>query len=173
MMLFICLIMTVAGQKPYPYSSYRPRTVEGLEEDLTRQAGQEHYSYPKEIMDKVHKLLEKYPIIDGHNDLPFSIRLRYNNDVWKFPFDKNLTKEKAMEGIFADHTDLPRLRKGHIGAQFWAAFIYCNSSDKDGVQVVQEQMDVVHLLARKYPNDLMFAQSVRWGSSRSRCRLEQ
>ena len=96
LLVFSCIAMAV-GQRSYNRDT------------------REHLAYPPDILAKVDRFLKKYPVIDGHNDLPLAIRLRYNNDVWKFPFNKDLTRVKAMKDYFADHTDLPRLRKGQNG----------------------------------------------------------
>lgn len=60
-----------------------------------------------------------------------------------------------------DHTDLPRLRKGRVGAQFWSAYVSCGSQYKDAVQLFMEQIDVIKRLVNEYPNDLQFATSTQ------------
>jgi membrane dipeptidase len=62
------------------------------------------------------RLLEKTPLIDGHNDLPWVIRAdaQANGDVAAFGLDQRRN---------SGDTDIPRLRAGRVGAQFWAAFV--------------------------------------------------
>ena len=43
---------------------------------------------PKE---RVKRILQQYPVIDGHNDVAFTLKKLYNNDVSKFEFDADLT----------------------------------------------------------------------------------
>jgi membrane dipeptidase len=65
---------------------------------------------------KAHELLSKFPLFDGHNDLPFTIRrdATSRGDVAAYGLDR-LHQE-------AD-TDIPRLRQGQVAAQVFAAFV--------------------------------------------------
>ncbi|XP_069702561.1 dipeptidase 1-like [Periplaneta americana] len=103
-------------------------------------------------------VLASVPLIDGHNDLPYGLRLVANNQLSNFNFSANLTQDPVWGWL---HTDLPRLRAGRVGAQFWAAYIACNSQYKDAVQQVIEQVDVIKRLVAKYPEDLQFATSAQ------------
>ncbi|KAJ4427758.1 hypothetical protein ANN_25411 [Periplaneta americana] len=117
-------------------------------------------------------VLSSVPLIDGHNDLPYGLRLVANNQLSNFNFSANLTQDPVWGWL---HTDLPRLRAGRVGAQmmsivfrsvsrrlqFWAAYIACNSQYKDAVQQVIEQVDVIKRLVAKYPEDLQFATSAQ------------
>lgn len=44
------------------------------------------------------------------------------------------------------HTDLRRLRKGHVGAQFWSVYVPANSNEQQAVQQTLEQIDVTKRL---------------------------
>lgn len=103
--------------------------------------------------------LDTAPLIDGHNDLPSNLYELLNNNLDTFNFTQNLSND-ALWGLNACrtcHTDLPRLRKGKIGAQFWAAYVHCKSQFKDAVQLTLRQIDVIKRLVAKYPKDLQFA----------------
>ncbi|KAK7467737.1 hypothetical protein BaRGS_00037045, partial [Batillaria attramentaria] len=50
------------------------------------------------------------------------------------------------------HTDIPRLRQGRLGAQFWAAYVSCSSSYKDAVHLSLDQVDVIKKFVAKYPD---------------------
>ncbi|KAF5304670.1 hypothetical protein FQA39_LY09447 [Lamprigera yunnana] len=106
-------------------------------------------------------ILDEVPLIDGHNDLPYNIYQIVLNNLSKFPFDKNLTEDE----IWGNHqckqcyTDLPRLRKGKVGAQFWVAYVSCNVQYKDAVAKTLEQIDVIKRMIKKYPNELQLATS--------------
>lgn len=96
--------------------------------------------------------LDDVPLVDGHNDLPYQIYNLNKNSINDFKFDSDLTADP----IWANrHTDLLRLRKGKVGAQFWAAYVSCASTQaKDAVERTLEQIDIIKRLVRKYPNDM-------------------
>ncbi|RXM27252.1 Dipeptidase 1 [Acipenser ruthenus] len=99
--------------------------------------------------EKAERLMAETPLIDGHNDLPWQMRQLFNNELEKMDLN---TLEKT-------HTNIPKIKAGHLSAQFWAAYVPCESQYKDAVRQTVEQIDVVHRLCRLYPNDLMFARS--------------
>lgn len=97
-------------------------------------------------------LLDRTPLIDGHNDLPSQMLRRVNNQI----ADLDISSDRTDTGL---HTDLPRLRAGGVGAQFWSVYIPIGTrggSEAD-VERVFEQIDVVHRLAAMYPDDLEVA----------------
>src|SRR3546814_11085890 len=57
----------------------------------------------------------------------------------------------------AMHTDLERLRKGRVGAQFWSVYVPSNPDEAQAVQQTIEQIDVMKRLVARYPDDLMLA----------------
>ena len=114
---------------------------------------------PENIMARVNKVLTDYPIIDGHNDFPMGVRDLLNNDVSLLNFDHDLTKEEPWASYYFNHVDIPRMKKGKMGGQFWSAYISCNSQYKDATQKFLEQIDVIHQIVDKYPEDLMWADS--------------
>jgi membrane dipeptidase len=59
--------------------------------------------------------LDRAPIFDGHNDLPWVIRQDASARGDVFAYDLARVRERG-------DTDIPRLREGHVGAQFWSAF---------------------------------------------------
>src|SRR5438128_4440141 len=83
-------------------------------------------------------------VIDGHNDLPW--RLGEKADGFFKRYDLTL-EQKTL------HTDIPRLRKGGIGAQFWSAWVPV-STERKGTAVKQtlEQIDLIHRMVRQYPD---------------------
>src|SRR4051794_5369257 len=68
---------------------------------------------PVKLTDEARKIHAEALVIDGHNDLPY--RLRETSD----PFAKQLDIAKPQAKL---HTDIPRLRQGNVGAQFWSAY---------------------------------------------------
>lgn len=79
-------------------------------------------------------------LVDGHNDLPWALRVRGDADL------------AQPQPQF--HTDLPRLRAGQVGAQFWSVYVPCSFTGADAVTAVLEQIDVVHRLVARYPEHL-------------------
>src|SRR3546814_1282921 len=57
----------------------------------------------------------------------------------------------------AMHTDIQRLRKGHVGAQFWSVYVPSNANEAEAVQQTIEQIDVAKRLIARYPKDMMLA----------------
>jgi membrane dipeptidase len=87
-------------------------------------------------------------VFDGHNDLPWAVREQ---------FDGDLDRVDLAGGVPRLQTDLPRLRAGGVGAQFWSVFVPHTYEGPAAVRAVLEQVDVVHRLARRYPDDLVLA----------------
>eukprot|EP00095_Tigriopus_kingsejongensis_P001547 maker-scaffold424_size175595-snap-gene-0.32 protein:Tk01547 transcript:maker-scaffold424_size175595-snap-gene-0.32-mRNA-1 annotation:"dipeptidase 1-like protein" len=106
-------------------------------------------------------ILNESPVIDGHNDFPLAIRDLFQNDLSQFNFNSNLSQTDEFKDYPMDHTDLPRLRRGRVGAQFWSAYMGCESQFKDAVQIFLEQVDVIRRLVDEYPDDLRWATSTQ------------
>lgn len=98
------------------------------------------------------------PLIDGHNDLPYSLYSLANNDLTKFDFEKNLTLDKVWgrDACSSCMTDLPRLRAGRLGGVFWVAYVDCKSQYKDSIQLTLRQIDVIKRLVNKYSENLAY-----------------
>ncbi|WP_282949500.1 MULTISPECIES: dipeptidase [unclassified Sphingopyxis] len=103
--------------------------------------------------------LKKAPVFDGHNDVPWALRGRAANMINDFDFvdTTDTAKPDAAPPVIAMHTDLRRLRKGHVGAQFWSVYVPANSNEQQAVQQTLEQIDVTKRLVARYPNDLALA----------------
>src|SRR5204862_7826727 len=72
---------------------------------------------------RIARILKATPLIDGHNDLPWELRDRLKNDLSRFDFAGDTSKLPAPEGGAPLMTDIPRLRAGGVGAQFWSVWI--------------------------------------------------
>ena len=99
----------------------------------------------------VNEVLREVPLIDGHNDAPWAIRSRVKNQIADFDFNDTTGLERPM------HTDLARLREGGVGGQFWSVWVPPELEGADAVVAVLEQIDLVHRLASRYPDDLEIA----------------
>ena len=103
--------------------------------------------------------LKKAPVFDGHNDVPWALRGREGNVINGFDFvdTTDTAKPDATPPVIAMHTDLQRLGKGHVGAQFWSVYVPANTNEQQAVQQTLEQIDVTKRLVARYPNDLALA----------------
>jgi membrane dipeptidase len=100
---------------------------------------------------RAKRILSQTPLIDGHNDLPWRIRedsiARGNVDAYDL--------RKRTPG----HTDLDRLKKGMIGAQFWSVYTPGEYRDSGYAKVQLEQIDIARRFIAKYPDQLALALS--------------
>ena len=108
---------------------------------------------------RIDRILAATPLIDGHNDLPWEIRSRFGRDVASASLQSDLS-HAGVGGAMLLMTDLPRLKQGHVGGQFWSVWIPTSTTGFEAVQVTLEQMDLVKRMAVQYPNDLEMAYTV-------------
>ncbi|KAM9408278.1 dipeptidase 1 [Pholidichthys leucotaenia] len=101
----------------------------------------------EDYLARAEKLMSETPLIDGHNDLPWQLRKQFNNELNKVDLYK----------LESTHTNIEKIQKGKLGAQFWSAFVPCDAQYKDAVRQTLEQIDVVHRMCQKYPETFMFA----------------
>nr|XP_022310140.1 dipeptidase 1-like [Crassostrea virginica] len=103
-------------------------------------------------------LLTNNPLIDGHNDLPWQFRQYANNSVYSVNLEQDMRVTWNNETPYDDtsfpripsQTDIPRLRAGKVGGQFWAIFISCASVEKDAVRLGLDATDIIHKFVEKY-----------------------
>jgi membrane dipeptidase len=101
---------------------------------------------------RIDRLLKEVPLIDGHNDLPWQYRARAKNQLAQIDIAKDQSKlERPL------HTDIPRLRQGRVGAQFWSVYVPSSLKGADAVQATFEQIDVVHRMNTLYPETFALA----------------
>lgn len=106
---------------------------------------------------RVDQVLLRTPLIDGHNDLPWEIRDRFKSDLAAVDLKFDTTHLPFPEGASALMTDIPRLRAGDVGGQFWSVWIPSEMKGYQAVQVTLEQIDLVKRMAARYPGDLEMA----------------
>lgn len=100
------------------------------------------------------------PVIDGHNDLAWRLRMRTEADPALPPVDiaENGAEHGAEDGAGL-HTDIPRLRQGGVRAQFWSVYVPCGGPGSAATVKVLEQVDLVRGLIDAYPQHLAIATS--------------
>ena len=95
-----------------------------------------------------------------HNDFAMNLRAVYQNNLNEFNFDSDLLEDPLWVNVSAtNHVDLPRMREGRHGGQFWAAFIPCSSQFKDALQMTLEQIDVIKRFVGKNQDSMTFVKS--------------
>jgi membrane dipeptidase len=99
---------------------------------------------------RLERILKETPLIDGHNDLPWELRERLGDKA---------SRVDLRNGGGAFQTDLPRLHKGLVGAQFWSVWIPPEDLGLTAVQETIEQIDLVKTIVQRYPSDLEMAYS--------------
>ena len=109
---------------------------------------------------RVDRVLTATPLIDGHNDLPWGIRERFGS-ADGVDLRADTTQLPRPADASADWTplmtDIPRLRKGHVGGQFWSVWIPSSTTGAAAVQTTLEQIDIVHGMVSRYPTDMAMA----------------
>ncbi|KAI5276878.1 Dipeptidase 1 [Manis pentadactyla] len=96
-----------------------------------------------QFQDEAARIMRGTPVIDGHNDLPWQLLTMFNNQ---------LRDERAnLTSLSRTHTNIPKLRAGFVGGQFWSAYTPCDTQNKDAVKRTLEQIDVIHRMCQMYP----------------------
>ena len=98
---------------------------------------------------RVAALLRSHPLVDGHNDLAWEVRRLFGYD---------LDAADLSTGQARTQTDLPRLRAGGVGAQFWSVWVPARYGDA-AVAATLEQVDFVHRLTSRYAGWLGLART--------------
>lgn len=106
---------------------------------------------------RVDRILAATPLIDGHNDLPWELRARTKGVLASIDLRSDTTKLPVPEGGAPLMTDIPRLRAGHVGGQFWSVWVPTELKGNDAVQATLEQIDLVKRMVATYPADFQMA----------------
>ena len=107
---------------------------------------------PPTPLERAHAVLKAVPVIDGHNDLPWSLRVKFAGKTNAI----DLRSEAAARAAGLD-TDLARLKRGGVGGQFWSLWVPGELKGPAATVAVEKQMDLVRRLAARYPDDLALA----------------
>lgn len=107
--------------------------------------------------DPIEAILKDTPLIDTHIDFPIFLRFMYENHIYNF------TEDDTLPG----QVDFPRLREGKLGASFWSVWSPCpedngNYSDSiytETVDIAYSQIDLVHRLIGRFPEQLSLTTS--------------
>ena len=104
--------------------------------------GGESPSRPRELD------ISNLTVWDGHNDVPEQLRERRKDVLEGFDFN-----DSRAAGMM---TDLPRLKAGGVGAQFWSVYVSADLPEPMAVQATLEQIDVMKRLIARHPAEMQF-----------------
>jgi membrane dipeptidase len=89
-------------------------------------------------------------VIDGHNDLPWAMRVLCDYDLDAVDLSSYVPRL---------HTDIPRLRTGEVTGQFWSVYVPSTLPGGEAVTQTLEQIDFVYRMVERYPDDFALARS--------------
>ncbi|KAJ6036303.1 hypothetical protein N7540_000582 [Penicillium herquei] len=94
------------------------------------------------LSDRADRILKSSPLIDGHNDLPYLLRIELRNQIYSDRF--------SFREALASHTDLKRMKEGRVGGQFWSVFMECPDTTKldDPSHIVRDTLEQIDVARR-------------------------
>ena len=107
----------------------------------------------QDVSKRVDRLLSRAPVIDGHNDLAWEIRERHGAEGRGGRPDAPDTDALPVPL----QTDIARLRKGHVGAQFWSVYIPADTTGPRAVEMTLEEIDIVRRFVAANPQAFAMA----------------
>ncbi len=98
---------------------------------------------------RARALHKQVPLIDGHNDYPWALR--------GLDPGRDFSKAEISKPVPSLHTDIPRLRQGGVGGQFWSVYTPSTMKGQEAVRVTLEQIDIVHRMTKRWPETFEMA----------------
>ena len=98
---------------------------------------------------RARALHKQVPLIDGHNDYPWALR--------ELDVGGDFAKADITEPVPSLMTDIPRLHRGGLGAQFWSVYVPAEMQGKEAVRATLEQIDIVHRMTKRWPETFELA----------------
>ncbi len=96
-----------------------------------------------ELTDEGRRVHAATFVFDGHNDLPWELRTKAGSS-----FDKRDIRQPQP----AMHTDIPRLKTGNVGAQYWSVYVPAETAKRgESLRQTLEQIELVQEMLRRYP----------------------
>ena len=102
----------------------------------------------RHLLERARALHKQSPLIDGHNDYPWTLRENAQRDLDRLEIT---TPQPSIM------TDIPRLRAGGVAGQFWSVYVPVELTGAAAVTATLEQIDIVHRMTRKYPETFELA----------------
>jgi membrane dipeptidase len=104
---------------------------------------------PVVLSDEARKLHASSLLIDGHNDLPWEIRKQGEGRFDRLDISQRQAKLQ---------TDIPRLRQGGVGAQFWSVWVPVETAKRGtALTTTLEQIELVKAMIARYPETFELA----------------
>ena len=100
-------------------------------------------------LERARRILRSVPLIDGHNDLPWTIRESKTAPMDVAAYD--------LRTRTSGHTDFERLKAGQVGAQFWSIYVPGEVKDSGYARIQLEQFDIARRFIARYPDRLTLA----------------
>lgn len=100
------------------------------------------------LLERARALQKQTPLIDGHNDYPWAVREKAHGDPDRL--DISHSQPELM-------TDIPRLKAGGVGGQFWSVYVPVELQGQTAVTATLEQIDIVERMMKKYPDTFELA----------------
>src|SRR5882672_9883473 len=94
------------------------------------------YAQTDAVAARIDRILREVPLIDGHNDLPEQYEDRVKDHLAQI--DIRQDQSKLTPPL---HTDIPRLRQGRLGGQFWSVYVPATLKGADAVRATLDQID--------------------------------
>ena len=101
-------------------------------------------------LERAKAILDESPVVDGHNDLPWVIREKFDGNVEGYDISR----------VAEYDTDIPRLREGRVGTQFWSVYVPSSLAPLEAMRAQLEQIDIALRMVARYPDDLQLATTV-------------
>jgi membrane dipeptidase len=136
-------------------------------EDMKKMKFRDDVFRASSLLPKANRILSECGLCDGHNDLPWAMRnMSTDGLAGKSPRLNDWDLDKDHTGLTYSgpghaclHTDIPRLKRGGVGWQFWSVYTPTSQPGPIAVQFTLEQIDFVKRMCAKYPESLELAAS--------------
>ncbi len=106
-------------------------------------------SAQQDLLARARALHAQVPLIDGHNDYPWALR--------GIDPGRDFAKADITKSVPALMTDIPRLKAGGVGGQFWSVYVPSTMPAPEAVTATLEQIDVVHRMVKRWPETFELA----------------
>jgi membrane dipeptidase len=104
---------------------------------------------PVAVTDRAREIHRSALVFDGHNDLPWKLRDEFGGRLDKCDLARPQPKLQ---------TDIPRLREGGVGAQFWSVYVPAETRQAGtALRDTLEQIDLVYQIVARYPETFELA----------------
>lgn len=105
-----------------------------------------------DLLARARALHKQIPLVDGHNDYPWALR--------QLDPGRDFATAEISRSVPTLMTDIPRLRQGGVGAQFWSVYVPSSMQGREAVRATLEQIDTVHRMTKRWPETFELALTV-------------